>query len=198
MKEKYIMSSNLLDWSTIMNHYFKEQGLTDKEIEIMNLIAKEKIKLKEYEKCNLYIKNNPTIRVIRMERVSQLTLDDLNRVSQNIKKHVNDLINNRNLNGKIITICGSMKFQDKMIQLYSELSSIGNIVLLPIIFNDVLSNYPNRVKLNIISQNREFHKKKIDLADEILIANVNGYIGDDTRREIEYAKSKNKVIKYLE
>jgi hypothetical protein len=41
------------------------------------------------------------------------------------------------------------------------------------------------------------HLKKIDLADEIFVINVDGYIGSSTKREIEYAKLKGKKIKYL-
>lgn len=44
----------------------------------------------------------------------------------------------------------------------------------------------------------DMHKRKIDMADEIFVINVNGYIGDSTKSEIEYAKAKEKNIKYLE
>lgn len=44
----------------------------------------------------------------------------------------------------------------------------------------------------------ELHLRKIDLADEILILNVGGYIGESTRRELEHAKKKGKLIRYLE
>jgi len=43
----------------------------------------------------------------------------------------------------------------------------------------------------------ELHKRKIDLADEILVLNVGGYIGDSTRSEIEYATMLGKPIRYL-
>ena len=42
------------------------------------------------------------------------------------------------------------------------------------------------------------HLAKIDLADEIFVINVGGYIGDSTRREIAYAEYKGKTIKYME
>ena len=42
------------------------------------------------------------------------------------------------------------------------------------------------------------HLRKIDLADSVFVLNVGGYIGDSTRKEIEYAESKNKPIGYLE
>ena len=44
----------------------------------------------------------------------------------------------------------------------------------------------------------EMHKRKIDMADEIFVINVGGYIGDSTRSEIEYATRLGKVIRYLE
>ena len=43
----------------------------------------------------------------------------------------------------------------------------------------------------------ELHKRKIDLADEVLILDVDGYIGTSTRSEIEYAEQHGKVIRYL-
>ena len=43
----------------------------------------------------------------------------------------------------------------------------------------------------------ELHKRKIDLADEVLILNVGRYIGDSTRSELEYAERHGKVIRFL-
>ena len=42
------------------------------------------------------------------------------------------------------------------------------------------------------------HKRKIDMADEIVVINVSGHIGFSTRSEIEYVKATNKVVSYLE
>ena len=42
----------------------------------------------------------------------------------------------------------------------------------------------------------ELHLRKIDLADEIFVINKDGYIGESTKREIEYAKAKGKPIHY--
>jgi hypothetical protein len=44
----------------------------------------------------------------------------------------------------------------------------------------------------------ELHKRKIDLADRVLVLNVGGYIGDSTRSEIEYAEKLGKRVDYLE
>lgn len=43
----------------------------------------------------------------------------------------------------------------------------------------------------------EVHKRKIDLSDEIFVLNINGYIGESTRSEIEYAKKTGKPVEYL-
>lgn len=42
------------------------------------------------------------------------------------------------------------------------------------------------------------HLAKKDLDDEIFVINVGNYVGDSTRREIEYAKEKGKNITYLQ
>ena len=44
----------------------------------------------------------------------------------------------------------------------------------------------------------DMHKRKIDMADEIFVINVGGYIGSSTRSEIEYAKKTGKGVQYLE
>lgn len=44
----------------------------------------------------------------------------------------------------------------------------------------------------------DMHKRKIDMADEIFVINVGGYIGTSTRSEIEYAKATGKKVRYLE
>jgi hypothetical protein len=43
----------------------------------------------------------------------------------------------------------------------------------------------------------DMHKRKIDMADEIFVINVNGYIGNSTKSEIEYAEAHNKKVNYL-
>lgn len=44
----------------------------------------------------------------------------------------------------------------------------------------------------------ELHLRKIDLADEVLILNVGGYVGESTSRELTYARATGKHIRYLE
>ena len=43
----------------------------------------------------------------------------------------------------------------------------------------------------------DMHKRKIDMADAIFVVNVDGYIGESTKSEIEYAKEHGKEVFYL-
>ena len=44
----------------------------------------------------------------------------------------------------------------------------------------------------------DMHQRKIDMADEIFVVNVGGYIGESTRREIAYAEKTGEKVRYLE
>ena len=44
----------------------------------------------------------------------------------------------------------------------------------------------------------DMHLRKIDMADEIFVINVGGYIGSSTRSEIAYAQAHGKPVRYLE
>ena len=96
---------------------------------------------------------------------------------------------------KIITMCGSLKFESEIRHHSERLALEGNCVL-AIIYptkEDKDAYTPEQHKLLDIE-----HKKKIDLSDAIFIVNVDGYIGSSTRSEIEYAKKLGKEILYLE
>lgn len=95
---------------------------------------------------------------------------------------------------KIITISGSMRFYEKMMQVAEDMELQGNCVLVPL-FNP---NRPNKdaytdTEASILDQ---MHKERIKLADTILVVDVDGYIGASTKKEIEFAKSLNKEIIY--
>ena len=53
-------------------------------------------------------------------------------------------------------------------------------------------------KYNYTTLCYDMHKRKIDMADEIFVVNVGGYIGSSTRSEIEYAHVTGKPVRYLE
>ena len=93
---------------------------------------------------------------------------------------------------KIITLCGSLKFQYEMMILAEKMSLEGYCIFTPVY--PVLKNI-GRTEEQLIKL-REAHFKRIELSDAILVVNINNYIGDSTNSEIEYAKKIGKEIIY--
>lgn len=97
---------------------------------------------------------------------------------------------------KVITLCGSTKFKEDFFREQKRLSLEGNIVISLGMFGH--SGDGDVITEDIKTMLDDMHKRKIDMADEIFVINKNGYIGDSTRSEIEYAKSTNKKVNYME
>lgn len=93
----------------------------------------------------------------------------------------------------IITICGSYKFKKEMMEIAEKMTLKGNCVLSP---NDLTKTNKDSYTEEEIAMIDKMHKEKIKLSDAILVVNVNGYIGNSTNSEIEYAKSLNREILY--
>ena len=95
----------------------------------------------------------------------------------------------------IITLCGSINFKDEFLKVQEKLVLEGNIVFTPNFFNNIKKE---EISLETKEMLDKMHKQKIDMSDEIYVINQGGYIGESTKLEIEYAKSKGKKITYLE
>ena len=97
---------------------------------------------------------------------------------------------------KVITLCGSTRFKDQFIEAQKKLTLEGNIVISVGLFghsgDDEVWTEGTKAMLD------DMHKRKIDMADEIFVINVGGYIGNSTRSEIEYAKQNGRMVNYLE
>ena len=96
---------------------------------------------------------------------------------------------------KVITLCGSIKFKEEFLKMQEKLTLDRNIVLTPNSFQSIKKEKINEQTKKMLD---EMHRQKIDMSDAIFVINVNGYIGESTKNGIEYAKSKNKEILYLE
>ena len=97
---------------------------------------------------------------------------------------------------KIITLCGSTRFKDQFIEAQKRLTLEGNIVISVGLFGH--SGDKEVWTEGTKEMLDDMHKRKIDMADEIFVINVGGYIGNSTKSEIEYAKSTGKAVRYLE
>ncbi len=104
---------------------------------------------------------------------------------------------------KVITLCGSTRFKDAFMETQKRLTLEGNIVLSVGLFghsgdDEVWDGMDEGTLSKTKEMLDDMHKRKIDMADEIYVINVGGYIGDSTRSEIEYAKATGKPVRYLE
>lgn len=102
----------------------------------------------------------------------------------------------------IVVLCGSTRFSHAFREANLRETLAGRIVLSigcdmrsdAHLFADLDNNAVTRIKKDL----DELHKRKIDLADEVLVLNVGGYVGDSTRSEIDYAITHGKTIRWLE
>lgn len=101
---------------------------------------------------------------------------------------------------RIVCLCGSTRFMAAFQSANLRETLAGKIVL------SIGCNTKSDTDLMAAGQLTDelkqrldqLHLRKIDLADEVLVLNVGGYIGESTRREIAYATEEGKPIKYLE
>ncbi|MFF3518517.1 hypothetical protein [Streptomyces sp. NPDC002573] len=98
----------------------------------------------------------------------------------------------------VVVLCGSTRFWEQLAEANLYETAAGHIVLAP--GCNLKQPHPlwadpahaDRLKLTL----GQLHRRKIDLADEVLVVNPGGYIGDSTRSEIDYAQSLGKPIRY--
>ena len=103
----------------------------------------------------------------------------------------------------VITLCGSTRFRKEFETAQKQLTLQGCIVISVGLFghtgdSEVWENMDEGTLTKTKEMLDDMHKRKIDMADEIFVINVGGYIGSSTKSEIEYALKKGKKVNYLE
>lgn len=100
---------------------------------------------------------------------------------------------------KIICLCGSARFTEEFFEQGWVETLRGNIVVLSIGVCKHAENHRAEVLgPEVVKQLDELYLRKIDLADEVLILNVKGYVGKSTQAELDYARQQGKTIRFLE
>jgi len=103
----------------------------------------------------------------------------------------------------VVTLCGSTRFREAFLEAQKRLTLAGNIVISVGLFghsgdDEVWEGMPEDTRTKTKEMLDDMHKRKIDMADEIYVINVGGYIGASTASEIEYARRAGKRVRYLE
>ena len=99
-------------------------------------------------------------------------------------------------NYKVVTLCGSTRFKEQFMETQKRLTLDGCIVISVGLFGH--SGDDDVWKPGVKEMLDDMHLRKIDMADEIFVINVGGYISESTKREIAYAEQKGKKVNYLE
>ncbi|MDQ6660195.1 MAG: hypothetical protein M3Z24_04430 [Chloroflexota bacterium] len=104
----------------------------------------------------------------------------------------------------IVCLCGSTRFSEAFHEANVRETLAGKIVLSIgwnvksdmdlLIAGELTEAEKERLKKRLDT----LHLRKIDLADEVMILNVGGYVGESTQREIAYAQEHGKRLRWLE
>ena len=94
----------------------------------------------------------------------------------------------------VVCLCGSTKFKEQFEAANLRETLAGKIVLSVGGFLHLSSEDWSSAKPRL----DELHKRKIDMADEVLVLNVGCYVGESTKSEIAYAKARGKKLRWLE
>ncbi|HYU74275.1 MAG TPA: hypothetical protein VEL31_16515 [Ktedonobacteraceae bacterium] len=96
----------------------------------------------------------------------------------------------------IVCLCGSTRFSSAFRATNLQETLAGKIVL------TVGCDFKSDEALGLTPADKErvdgLHLRKIDLADEVFVLNVNSYIGASTAHEILYAIRHHKRVRFLE
>lgn len=99
---------------------------------------------------------------------------------------------------EVVCLCGSTRFVDQFNHWRKQLTYQGKIVLsIEIVTTQVASEDPQHVDPEMKEMLDWLHLRKIDMADYVMVLDVGGYIGESTKKEINYAESKGKRIEFL-
>lgn len=92
---------------------------------------------------------------------------------------------------EIVVLCGSTRFVKTFDEMMLKFTLAGKVVL------TVGTHFQSDHGSRWVDQKEmldELHKRKIDLADVVFVINKDGYIGESTQSEIEYAERHGKKI----
>ena len=96
---------------------------------------------------------------------------------------------------QVVVILGSSRFKNAILGLTQRETLLGKIAINHGFFHHVdVVPITDKQKRDIDT----LMMRKIDLADEVLVCNVNGYLGQSTLAGLEYAKARGKAVRYME
>jgi hypothetical protein len=93
----------------------------------------------------------------------------------------------------IVCICGSTRFPAEILEAARAETMQGRIVLAPGVFSQADGE---QLGPEVIRRLNDLHAEKIRMADEVLVVDVGGRVGETTAQEAAYAVSLGKPVRY--
>ena len=97
---------------------------------------------------------------------------------------------------KIVTLCGSYKFKSSFEECKEILENDGCMVLMPDTFTSSISL--SDATDEQLERIHSIHEHKMLLSDYVLFINKDGYMGEDTLRELRFCLNNKIPVEYLE
>lgn len=94
----------------------------------------------------------------------------------------------------VVTICGSMRFYDRMLKVAEYFTARGSVVLMPFVTIAADEQGDSIVKEML----DRMHRQKIDMAALVIVVTdpETQYVGESTRAEIGYADSRRIPVRW--
>lgn len=93
---------------------------------------------------------------------------------------------------RVVVLCGSTRFKRDHEAANAAETLAGHIVLACGIYGHATDDVTEDQKAAL----DRLHLHKIDLADEVIVVNPTGYIGQSTQAEIAYARQHHKPVRF--
>jgi len=96
---------------------------------------------------------------------------------------------------KVVCIIGSSRFKNDHLGVAQRETLKGKIVLITGFFHHV-----DRVPISSVMKRKldDLQLRKVEMSDEVIVVNINGYVGESTMEQIEHASRLGKPISWLE
>ena len=154
--------------------------------------------LRDYPSCSY--SGYAEVLLASWEVVMRNRRDDWEKLVANLITDTNAFLGpNKICRPAIVCLCGSTRFAEEFRAANLRETLAGRIVLS--IGCDTKSDSDLLALGELTDEAKadldELHKRKIDLADQVLILNCGGFIGDSTRSEVKYAIEHGKEVRWL-
>lgn len=93
---------------------------------------------------------------------------------------------------RIVCLCGSMRYKDELFETAARLTGLGFVVLAPFATVAPEDQDGNEFKQML----DKLHREKIDMSEFVMVVIVDGYVGQSTRNEIQYASSRGNRVEW--